>query len=355
MENQFSNLIKLSERYILSRRIAKGGMSNVYLGIDKVLDRKVAIKILNQELSEDDSFVESFYQEAKSAAKLSHPNIVTIYDFGKEKNYIYIIMEYVPGDNLKTKIHKSKRFDIIESLDTIIQASKGVGFAHQSGIIHCDIKPQNLLISYNNTIKVADFGIAKAINELSFEEKTNIVWGSPQYISPEQASGLTPMTSSDVYSLGVILYELVTGELPFKSENPLELFDHHKNTTPTPPSKINADIPTALDTIIMKVLSKEPTCRYRNAQQLSKILEIYKNKLLEENLTSGYDHTLPYTLSDIDIEENISKENILDHEDFDRKIFTNLDLITIGLAFLAVLLSGGLIPFWLFIYLTLTQ
>jgi len=264
--------IILNDRYQLEQTLGTGGMALVYKAKDLMLERNVAVKVLREDLSTDMSFRERFRQEARAAANLSHPNIVTVHDFGLDQGHLFIVMEYVPGTDLKTYIRERGRFSVQETLGLMIQACQGVGYAHRAGLVHCDIKPHNMLVTPDGRLKVTDFGIARALASISPEERSEVVWGSPHYFSPEQAAGLPPSPASDVYSLGVILYEMLTGQLPFNSPDAEELARMHREVQPTSPRTINPAIPQQLDEIILKVLSKEPSARYRTADQLGHLL-----------------------------------------------------------------------------------
>jgi len=201
------------------------------------------------------------------------PNIVTIHDFGLDKGRLFIVMEYVPGQDLKGVIKDNPGGLPLEKATRLfVQACAGIGYAHRAGLVHCDIKPHNMLITPDNRLKVTDFGIARALASVNPDEQTNAVWGSPSYFSPEQAAGGAPSPASDVYSLGVVLYELLTGELPFIASTPQELAQMHRFTPPTSPRNLNPNISPSLEKIILKVLSKEPSARYRTADQLGRIL-----------------------------------------------------------------------------------
>jgi eukaryotic-like serine/threonine-protein kinase len=262
----------LNQRYSLLDTIGAGGMAVVYKAKDTMLERLVAIKLLRQDYSNNESFRNQFRLEAKSAANLSHPNIVTVHDFGYDAGRLFIVMEYLPGDNLKNLIRQNGRYSISEGVHLILQACAGIGYAHRAGIVHCDVKPHNMLVAADLRLKVTDFGIARALSTINPDEKSEEVWGSPQYFSPEQAKGLAPSPASDVYSLGVVLYEMLTGQLPFTHTDPQELVRMHKEARPVPPRRFNTDIPPELDQIIQKVLSKEPAQRYRSADQLGRVL-----------------------------------------------------------------------------------
>ncbi len=226
----------LNNRYALQKRVGKGGMAVVYEARDLMLERTVAIKILRESFSRDPAFRERFRQEAKAAANMTHPNIVTIHDFGFDAGRLFIIMEHVPGTDLKTIIEQRGRFTVGEGIPLLVQACAGLGYAHRAGLVHCDIKPHNILITPDQRVKVTDFGIARALASIQPDEKIDVVWGSPQYFSPEQAHGRAPSPASDVYSLGVIMYEMFTGRLPFISNSTDHLARMHRETKPlTPP------------------------------------------------------------------------------------------------------------------------
>jgi len=205
----------LNNRYQLLEERGKGGMAFVYHARDLMLERDVAVKILREDFSDDATFQERFRQEAKAAANLSHPNLVTVHDFGFDQGKLFIVMEYVPGVDLKTLLKQRGRLSPGEALPLMIQACAGIGYAHRAGLVHCDVKPQNLLVMPDNRLKVTDFGIARALATIQPEEQADVVWGSPQYFSPEQAFGAAPSPASDVYSLGIVLYEMLAGRLPF--------------------------------------------------------------------------------------------------------------------------------------------
>lgn len=262
----------LNNRYQIEGRIGSGGMAEVYRARDLMLERTVAIKLLREDFSQDPTFRERFRQEAKAAANLSHPNIVTIHDFGFDDKQIFIVMEYIPGTDLKTILESRGSLSVNEALPLIIQACAGVGYAHRAGLVHCDVKPHNMIVTPDQRLKVTDFGIARALASISPQEINNVVWGSPQYFSPEQAAGHPPSPASDVYSLGVVIYEMLTGQLPFTANTAAELSLMHRTTPPKPPSQLNPAISPNLDQAILKVLSKEPSSRYRTADQFGRVL-----------------------------------------------------------------------------------
>ncbi|MBI4926813.1 MAG: serine/threonine protein kinase [Anaerolineae bacterium] len=272
MERSIPDTPMLSNRYKLLDTLGAGGMAVVYRAQDMMLERPVAIKLLRQDFSGNQSFRHQFRLEAKAAANLSHPNIVTVYDFGFDAGRLFIVMEYVPGKDLKSSIRERGRFPVTEAVNLIAQAAAGIGYAHRAGLVHCDVKPHNIIVTPDGRLKVTDFGIARALSSINPDEHTDEVWGSPQYFSPEQAAGLAPSPASDVYSLGVVLYEMLTGQLPFTATDAQELARQHREARPVPPRRLNREIPPELEQILLKVLSKEPAQRYRSADQFGRLL-----------------------------------------------------------------------------------
>jgi eukaryotic-like serine/threonine-protein kinase len=262
----------LNNRYQLLERLGTGGMSDVFRARDLMLERSVAIKVLHETYSDDKAFQERFRQEARAAANLSHPNIVTVHDFGYDQGQLFIVMEHIPGKDLKTILRQRGRYSVEEAIPLVVQACAGIGYAHRAGLVHCDVKPHNMIVTPDGRLKVTDFGIARALSTILPDERADVVWGSPQYFSPEQAVGEAPSPASDVYSLGIVLYEVLTGALPFTAPSSEELARLHLEQHPVPPSEYIPDIPPALEQIIMKVLSKEPAARYRTADQLGRVL-----------------------------------------------------------------------------------
>src|SRR5512138_2036384 len=232
----------LNNRYQLLERLGRGGMSDVFRARDLMLERYVAIKVLHEHYSNDEEFQKRFRQEARAAANLSHPNIVTVHDFGFDQNQLYIVMEYVPGKDLKTLLRQRGRYSVEEAIPLMVQACEGIGYAHRAGLVHCDVKPHNMLVTPDGRLKVTDFGIARALASILPDEQSDVVWGSPQYFAPEQAAGQAPSPASDVYSLGVILYEMLAGQLPFASNNPEELARMHREVRPVTPRRYNPQI-----------------------------------------------------------------------------------------------------------------
>lgn len=261
----------LGNRYELIKIIEEGGMSTVYKARDKVLDRIVAVKILKDEFSKDKEFVEKFRTEALSAASISHPNIVNIYDVGQENDIYYIVMEYVDGKTLKDIIRKQAPLPVDKAIDIAIMICDGVQHAHEKGIIHRDIKPHNILITEQGMVKVADFGIARAVSTGTITYGNNIV-GSVHYISPEQARGEVINRTTDIYSIGCILYEMVTGKVPFNADSPITVALKHIHDQPPSPRSINPEIPLALEEIIFRAMEKIPARRFQSAQDMRNAL-----------------------------------------------------------------------------------
>ena len=268
----------LNNRYRLLEVIGSGGMAVVYKGVDVLLHRPVAIKILREAYASDPTFLTRFQQEARSAAQLDHPNVVTIYDVGEDHGRHYIVMEYVDGEDLKTLIRREGRLSVERAVNIATQIAAGVGHAHKAGIIHCDVKPQNVLVTREGVAKVADFGIARALSESGLTD-SEVVWGSPLYFSPEQAAGERLIPASDVYSIGVVLYEMLAGEPPFQAEKPTALALMHLREEPPPLTSRNPHVPPQLEWIVRKLMSKEPANRYRTADQLAMVLEKYRTQL----------------------------------------------------------------------------
>lgn len=268
----------LNRRYRLDHQQGSGGMAVIYKATDLALGRIVAVKILRPSLTNDHSFLVRFRQEARNVANLSHPNIVTVHDVGQDNNTHYIVMEYIDGANLKDIIREESPLPISKVLDLGIQICAGVGYAHRAKLVHADVKPQNILVTDNNKVKVTDFGIAQALAATQPQERQKVVWGSPHYFSPEQAQGEYPTPASDVYSLGIVLYEMLTGRLPFVGSDQQALALAHIRDAPPRLSEINPQIPTDLERIILKSLSKDPNARHRSADVLGRILIAYKEK-----------------------------------------------------------------------------
>jgi beta-lactam-binding protein with PASTA domain/predicted Ser/Thr protein kinase len=262
-------------RYRIIRKLGAGGMADVYLAEDQELGRRVAIKILNDRHAADDSFIERFRREAKNAAGLSHPNIVSIYDRGEAEGTYYIAMEFLDGRSLKELIVGRGPAPIKTAIDYARQILAAVGFAHRHGIVHRDIKPHNVLVGSEGRLKVTDFGIARS-GASQMTEVGSII-GTAQYLSPEQARGAPVDQTSDLYSVGVVLYEMLTGQVPFTGDTPLEIAMKHLSEVPKPPSELRPEVPHDLDSVVLRALAKDPSERYQGADEmdadLARVLE----------------------------------------------------------------------------------
>lgn len=250
----------LARRYELLELIGGGGMADVYKAQDKLLDRAVAVKILHQQYANDAEFVEKFRREATAAAKLAHPNIVNIYDVGEDGGSQYIVMEYVSGPTLKEVIQQKGCLEPIEAVRIAKEIASALESAHRNNLVHCDIKPHNILVMPDGHIKVTDFGIARAVSASTMTYSGSVM-GSVHYFSPEQAKGTVITTKSDVYSLGVVLYEMLTGQLPFNGETSVSIALKHLQEEPVPIRQLNPSIPPVLEAIVQKAMSKDPADR----------------------------------------------------------------------------------------------
>lgn len=362
--------IILNNRYQLEDRLGSGGMSMVFRARDLMLERIVAIKILRKDYSNNPEFRERFRQEAKAAANLSHPNIVTVHDFGLDSNQLFIVMEYVPGTDLKTLLKQRGHLNVPEVIELMSQACAGIGYAHRAGLIHCDVKPQNMLVTPEMRLKVVDFGIARALASISPDEQSDIVWGSPQYFSPEQAAGGAPSPASDVYSLGVVLYEMLTGQLPFTAPTPVELASLHRDALPPSPRKYDPSIPVALEQIVLKVLSKEPSARYRTADQLGRVLTGLNQHVQPPVFKPAPQYPQPEevqpTPAPIPVSAPPAEYPYSPPIPWERppspatdlhikplNTAPDFDWLTWVLVLIALIAAGGLIPFWLWVYYVL--
>lgn len=273
MSHQLEGIL-LDNRYEIIEKIGIGGMADVYKGVDKLLGRSVAIKILHQNFAGDEDFVIRFKREAQAAGKLSHPNIVSMYDVGFDQGLHYIIMEYVSGQTLKEYIQEHRPLSVDQAVKFTTAIAEGLEHAHLMGLVHCDIKPHNILITDTGRLKVTDFGIARAINTGATLLYTNSVMGSAHYISPEQASGKSVNVSTDIYSLGVVLYEMLTGEVPFTGETPISVALKHVQDTVEPPRKLNPLVPPMLEAVVLKALAKKPEERFLSVADMIKDLRM---------------------------------------------------------------------------------
>ena len=260
--------VVLDNRYKVIEKIGVGGMADVYRGYDELLGRTVAIKILHANFASDEGFVGRFKREAQNAGRLSHPNIVNMYDVGYDQGYHYIVMEYVEGQTLKEYIQERGKLSVDEAVKFAVAIAEGLEHAHAMGIVHCDIKPHNMLITKSGRLKVTDFGIARAMNSQNTMMYTNSVMGSAHYLSPEQASGKAIDGSTDIYSLGVVLYEMLTGRVPYEADTPIAVALKHVKDKLIPPTRYNPSIPPLLESVVMKALQKKPADRYRSVSEM---------------------------------------------------------------------------------------
>lgn len=311
---------KINDRYEIIKSIGEGGMANVYLGYDEILDRNVAIKVLRGDLSNDEKFVRRFQREALSASSLSHPNIVQMYDVGEDNGLYYIVMEYVEGKTLKQLLKKRGNLTLSESIDIMLQLTDGMAHAHDSYIIHRDLKPQNIMIQDDGQVKITDFGIAMALNSTQLTQ-TNSVMGSVHYLPPEQANGKGSTTKSDIYSLGIIFYELLTGKLPFKGDNAVEIALKHMRDPLPSLKEDNGNIPQSIENIILKAAAKNPKNRYDSVKEMHDDLltALDDERIDEEPLVYKYpEHETENT-------KRIKKLEELENETDDEQIAEKID------------------------------
>ena len=348
----------LNNRYQLLERLGSGGMSDVFRARDLMLERSVAIKVLHENYSNDTAFQQRFRQEARAAANLSHPNIVTVHDFGLDHGQLFIVMEHIPGKDLKTLLRQRGRYSVEDAIPLMVQACAGIGYAHRAGLVHCDIKPHNMIVTPDGRLKVTDFGIARALSTILPDERADVVWGSPQYFAPEQATGEAPSPASDVYSLGVVLYEVLTGALPFTAPTSEELARMHLECRPFRRVSMSLIFPSALEQIVLKVLSKEPAARYRTADQLGRVLLRFGTQR----------DASPHAIAQSDSRSRVhlpaagNADPSHSHASLRLRWLTRCSTATdysmpdestgrlLALGLLALIAVGGLIPFWIYIF-----
>lgn len=333
----------IDNRYKIIKSIGEGGMANVYLAWDTILEREVAVKILRGDLAEDEKFIRRFQREANSASSLRHPNIVEMYDVGEDSGKYFIVMEYVDGKTLKSLIKKRGALNITESIDIMMQLTSGIACAHDSYIIHRDIKPQNVMILEDGRVKITDFGIAMALNNNELTQ-TNSVMGSVHYLPPEQASGSGSTIKSDIYSLGILMFELLTGKVPFKGDNAVEIaIKHMKDQIPSV-CNINNTIPQSVENIILKACAKNPKNRYDTVAEMYEDLKTCLDPLRfeEKRLVYQYpEHNTDNTKTITKLESREIKNKDLDLDDnekSDKKL--NIALIIVGIVCVSIVIVG---------------
>ena len=340
----------IDNRYKIIKSIGEGGMANVYLAWDTILEREVAVKILRGDLSDDEKFIRRFQREANSASSLRHPNIVEMYDVGEDGGKYFIVMEYVNGKTLKNLIKKRGALNLTETIDIMMQLASGIVCAHNSYIIHRDIKPQNVMILEDGRVKITDFGIAMALNRNELTQ-TNSVMGSVHYLPPEQASGSGSTIKSDIYSLGILMFELLTGKVPFKGENAVEIaIKHMKDQIPSVCS-INEAIPQSVENIILRACAKNPKNRYENVAEMYADLEncLSEERASEQRIVYKYpEHSNDNTKTISKLESRELKNKDIDTsfiDKSDKRLNTVLiiagvvcvSIVIIGLIFILVL------------------
>ena len=333
---------KINDRYQVIRSIGEGGMANVYLAYDTILDRNVAVKVLRGDLATDEKFVRRFQREAMSASALSHPNIVEMYDVGEDDGNYFIVMEYIDGKTLKNLIKKRGALTVAEVVDIMLQLTSAISCAHDSYIIHRDIKPQNVMILDDGRVKITDFGIAIASNASELTQ-TNSVMGSVHYLPPEQANGAGATAKSDIYSLGILMFELLTGKLPFKGENAVEIaLKQMKEQIPSV-CAMNPEIPQSIENVILKACAKNPKNRYDNVKDMYNDIKT----ALDEDRINETKQTYKFSEDDLDETKKIeslsevkkNKKKETKEEDSTEKKMNLALIITSGVAGLLVLLS----------------
>ena len=319
---------KIADRYQIIKSIGEGGMANVYLAYDTILDRDVAVKVLRGDLANDEKFVRRFQREALNSSSLSHSNIVEVYDVGEDNGQYFIVMEYIEGKNLKDLLKKRGKLTVTEVVDIMSQIADGLSVAHDSYIIHRDIKPQNIMILENGLVKITDFGIAMAMNSTQLTQ-TNSVMGSVHYLPPEQASGKGSTLKSDIYSMGILMYELLTGKLPYRGDNAVEIaLKHLKEPLPSIREEL-PDIPQSVENVILKSAAKNPKNRYNDAREMYEDLKtcLDESRLNEEK----FEYKYPELDSDNkkftkQVENAINAEDIDDDTTVDVKEITDDDV-----------------------------
>jgi serine/threonine-protein kinase len=335
MSKNMSDLAIFNNRYRLLAKIGQGGLAEVYRAQDVALGRQVAVKALRQEYVVDPTFLVRFLHEAQSAARLTHPNIVAVHDFGQDLGRPYIVMEYVPGRDLRAVLLQARTLSADQAVEIGLQVCAAVGYAHRAGLVHGDIKPGNVLITPDGQAKVVDFGLARSLGESAMDEEGELVWGTPAYFAPEQAAGDRVVPATDVYAIGVILYEMLTGQLPFTGSDS-EVARKHLYEAPLPVDQVNPRIPARLARIIETAMSKQPGKRFRTADHMHKVLADFRQ--------SGEGETGYYAPPGTPAPQSFpSPAPPVSHP-------AGVDWTAITLGFFAVIAVLGLVPLWGAVY-----
>lgn len=294
---------KINDRYQIIKTLGEGGMANVYLAHDTILDRDVAVKVLRGDLATDEKFIRRFQREALSASSLSHPNIVEMYDVGEDDGQYYIVMEFVDGKTLKQVLKQRGHLSVTEVIDIMSQVTDGMAHAHDAYIIHRDIKPQNIMMLSNGMIKITDFGVATALNSTQLTQ-TNSVMGTVHYLPPEQAQGKGSTIRSDIYSMGIMMYELLSGSAPYKGETAVEIaLKHLKEPLPSI-RKVSSQIPQSIENVIIKSTAKNPKNRYSDAREMFEDLKT----ALDDSRSNEKKHVYKYPESDMDETKSLDED-----------------------------------------------
>jgi tRNA A-37 threonylcarbamoyl transferase component Bud32 len=329
-----------NNRYQILSKLGEGGLAEVYRAQDVALGRLVAVKALRREYVVDPAFLVRFHREAQSAASLTHPNIVAVYDFGQDLGRPYIVMEYVPGRDLRTVLNEGGALSVDQVIDITLQVCAAVAYAHRAGLVHGDIKPGNVLVTSDGRAKVVDFGLARALGESAMDEEGELVWGTPAYFAPEQAAGDRVVPATDVYAIGVILYEMLTGRPPFTGSDS-EVARKHLYENPVPADQVNPRIPYWLARIIDTAMNKQPDERYRNADHMRQALAEFRQ--------NGERHTGYYAPSDpSDSQPSPGPVGTASASTVAQS--AGVDWIGMTLGFFAVIAVLGLIPLWATVY-----
>lgn len=346
-----SEFTMLQQRYRLLSQQGSGGMAVVYKAHDEGLDRVVALKIMRPNYSNDEASRERFRNEARHIAQLQHPNIVTVHDFLTEADRYVLVMEYIEGQDLKRLLRDRGALSIQQALDIAIQVSEGLGYAHRRNLVHSDVKPQNVLITSEGHAKITDFGIAQVFRRAAPAEKRTTVWGSPHYFAPEQALGAAPTPECDIYAMGIVLFEMLTGQLPYRGEDQKELALAHVREPIPRVSDQHAHIPLPLVNIVYKLMSKDAAARYRSGDQLARVLEAYRDSGSQSTIQNDALPPMIHHHTAV-VKQNTQAENgtsrpytgrVSPRNRPRRAPANEWDLVTILMALLALLAVGGLL------------